>query len=104
MLRLLAGIVFAATALAQPDAITNIRQLSLQGRFPQAEAAARKLVAEIDARDHGKDSPELSEALRALVATLIHSPKVKDPEEGAIAERALSVSERVFTPGDLEFI
>src|SRR5258705_7990769 len=104
MRRLLAALAFAGTLVAQPDPVDNIRKLAAQGRFPQAEAAARVLVAQIDERDHGKDSEELSEALRTLVSTFIHSPKVKDPEEDAIAERALAVSQRVFTPSDLPYI
>src|SRR5258706_4640128 len=102
--RLLAGLAVAAFGMAQSDAIRNIHDLTSHARFPQAEAAARALVAEIDKRDGGKDSVELADAREALVSTLLPSSKIKDPEERAIAERALAVSERVFAPGDLSLI
>src|SRR5581483_11210872 len=76
---------------AKIDSAREIEAMIERGEFVKAEAAARALVAEIDADNRGEDSVELAEALSVLVDCFYRTSRVKDPAEHAIADRALAV-------------
>jgi CHAT domain-containing protein/Tfp pilus assembly protein PilF len=69
------------------------------GSYAEAEAAARPLLAEIEARD-GPDSLRVAEVLDVLVEALTELGTFREPDLLADAERAVRVKERSLGPED----
>lgn len=65
-------------------------QLVIDGRFAQAEVAARAQLACAEARC-GRDSIEAADACQILTQALRRGDKTGDPETLALAERAVSI-------------
>lgn len=89
---------------AKLDAAAGIESMITAGQFANAEAAARALVDEIDADNGNRDSVELAEALSVLMDCFYRTSRRHDPWEHSIADRAVAVGQRLFTPGDRHMI
>jgi CHAT domain-containing protein len=75
------------------EAAEKIRKLSKEGRYRDAEAAARVLVEQVEAAS-GRDSLEAAAALDLLVEALWQGGKSTEPEARELAERAVAIKER----------
>ena len=89
-------VALASPAHAQPlESIDALRRLIREARFPEAEAGARRLLAETEAAT-GPESVETAEVLEALVEALWRGGRVRAPETKTLAERALAINEARF--------
>jgi CHAT domain-containing protein len=95
----------AATALAcgqgspgeDPVSQETVVQLVLAGRYSEAEVLARRALVEAEARS-GTHSKEAAAVLDVLLEIGFYSKRIRDPEDQALADRALALSEEVFGP------
>jgi CHAT domain-containing protein/tetratricopeptide (TPR) repeat protein len=71
----------------------------MQGRYAEAESAAREQLAAVE-KAHAADSPQTLEALNPLVESLWRGGKAGNPESRQLAERAQSVAEKTYGPDD----
>jgi CHAT domain-containing protein/tetratricopeptide (TPR) repeat protein len=67
------------------------------GHYPQAERAAKELLAEVE-RTRGSDSPQAAEALDLLVQALDLDGRDSEPQTRILAERAVRLKERLYLP------
>ena len=74
--------------------------LIAQGRYAEAETLARQQLAAAEGA-HGPDSAEAADALDLLVEALWRNGKEKSPGAGDLAERAVSIRERVGGAGSV---
>jgi CHAT domain-containing protein/tetratricopeptide (TPR) repeat protein len=85
---------------AQPiEPVDALRQLIREARFPEAEAGARRLLAETEATT-GRESAETAQVLELLVEALRRGGRARSPEAKALAERALAINEARFGAAD----
>lgn len=75
----------------------TIRSLLKQGRYRDAEADARRLLAQVEAAS-GPESTEAAEALDLLVEALWQGGKSTEPGSRALAERAVALREKTLGP------
>ena len=83
---------FRARAQA-PDGLETIRKLITDGRYADAEAAARDQLASVETAALDSDSLRAARILDALVEALWRGGKVRAPETKALAERAIAIKE-----------
>lgn len=75
------------------EASENIRKLTKEGRYRDAEAAARVLLKQVE-EESGSDSLEAAAVLDLLVAALWQGGKSTEPESRELAERAVAIKEK----------
>jgi CHAT domain-containing protein len=88
----------AAVALAfgqYSSGVGVIRQLILDGRYTEAESMARGALAEAAARS-GAHSKDVAEVLDCLLEVLAGSNRIRNPEDQALADRAVALNEELF--------
>jgi CHAT domain-containing protein/Tfp pilus assembly protein PilF len=82
------------TAGASADEIDAIRSEIEEGRYAEAEAAARELLKEVEASD-GSDSLQAARVLDVLVEALTRSGGLANhPDARTLGERAVEIKER----------
>jgi tetratricopeptide (TPR) repeat protein len=94
----------AAVALAcgqQASSEGAIRQLISDGRYTEAESLARGALADAEARS-GAHSKSVAEVLDDLLDILYYSGRVRNPEDQALANRAVALNEELFGPASPE--
>jgi CHAT domain-containing protein/tetratricopeptide (TPR) repeat protein len=87
--------VAASAGLAevrQPDPLDPLRTLLREARYAEAEAGARTLLAETEAR-HAADSVAGAQVIDVLVEALWRGGKIRSPETRQLAERAVAIKE-----------
>ena len=72
-----------------------IRKLISDGHYTEAEPLARRALADAEARS-GTHSKDAAIVLDDLLEILIHSSRIRDPQDQALASRAVALSEEVF--------
>lgn len=77
----------------------NIRKLYKDGRYRDAEAAARVLLKQVE-EESGRDSLEAAAVLDLLVAALWQGGKSTEPESRELAERAVAIKEKKLPKTD----
>ncbi|MBI1950137.1 MAG: tetratricopeptide repeat protein, partial [Acidobacteria bacterium] len=82
--------------------LDSVRRLLEKGRYAEAEATARALLVKVEAAG-GKDSLEAAGVLDLVVEAGLSMGKSKDAETRVLAERALSIKEKVLGPDHPEF-
>lgn len=88
----------AAPTNASPAAnLDEVQGLLTDGRFTDAEVAARDLLARVEGA-RGADSIEAAGVLDVLVEALWRGGKTEDPESQRLAERAVAIREQVLGP------
>ena len=87
----------AAIADSAEQGLDGVRALIKTGKFPEAEALARGLLASAE-QQQGARSPQAADALDLLVEVLWRARKVKDSSARELAERAVSIRERGAPP------
>ena len=85
------------TEAAAPPTIEAIGELIRTGHYPEAEAAARQLLPQVEAA-HGPGSIQVAALLDLLVGALWQGGRAKGPDTRALAERALAIKEQVDGP------
>jgi tetratricopeptide (TPR) repeat protein/CHAT domain-containing protein len=75
----------------------TLQALVVDARWPEAEAAARTLVAQRAAAD-GEDSPAYAAAVDLLVDVLVRSGRWNDPKTKELAARAVDIQTRRLGP------
>jgi CHAT domain-containing protein/Tfp pilus assembly protein PilF len=88
-------------AAAQDEATSAIRTLLDEARLGEAEALARKLLADRETR-HGAGALETAEALDLLVDVLFRAGKAGSDEPKSLAERSLRIREAALGPNAVE--
>jgi CHAT domain-containing protein/tetratricopeptide (TPR) repeat protein len=88
-------------APAAADPLEAIRAQLKAGHYPEAEAAARALLAAVEA-DKGPDSVETAAVLDLLVESRWRGGRTRDPEVQAFARRAVAIKEKALGPEHLE--
>jgi tetratricopeptide (TPR) repeat protein/CHAT domain-containing protein len=83
------------TTEAGTETIEAIRTLIEDGRYAEAEQAARELLKDVEARD-GSDSLQTARVLDVLVEALTRSGGAGDPESRKLGERAVEIKERLL--------
>lgn len=83
---------------ASADGLQEARHLLEDGRYPEAERAARARLERLDASGAG-DSPEAAEALELLSEALRRAGRILDPATRASAERAVAIRLRTVGAG-----
>ena len=78
---------------------TSVAALIDDGRFEEAEAAARTALSEAEAA-HGERSAAAAGALVSLVDALVVQGRSGAPATRALAERSVALHEELFPPGD----
>ena len=96
---LLAAVVPAAASGS--DALGKVRDLRADGRYEEAEAAARALLAEVEA-ESGPESLPVAEVLDELVNILWRAGRAREPETFELARRAADIKTNVLDPDDPE--
>src|SRR6266508_3256102 len=81
------------------EASENIRKLTKEGRYRDAEAAGRALLQSVEAASGG-NSPAAAEALDLLVEAMWQGGKSTDPEARELAERAVAIKEKELPHND----
>ena len=83
--------------LSPPDstALEEIKTLIKEGKYAEAEAQARELLAEAEVR-HGAESPQAAEVIDQLSVSLYQGGKVSEVESEELAERAIAIKEKSF--------
>jgi CHAT domain-containing protein/tetratricopeptide (TPR) repeat protein len=89
----------AAEAPNQETSIEALRKILLQGRYAEAESAAREQLAAVE-KARAADSPQTLEVLNALVESLWRGGKAANPESRQLAERAQAIAEKSYGPDD----
>lgn len=93
---LVAGEASGVAPAAEPDA-QAVRKALTDGKFADAEAMARSLVAAARA-GAGPDSLQAGQALDLLVDALVRGGKSADPESLDLARRSLAIKEALLGP------
>src|SRR5438309_692854 len=75
----------------------TFNQLLTDGRYVEAEANARSVLADAEAR-HGRESIEAALALEMLTEIYFHGDHVRDPEGEAIGLRVIAIKENLLGP------
>src|SRR5262245_7021549 len=100
---LLAGVVAAhppaAAAVDHAKAVAEVHTLYETDRLPEAEVAAKRLLATIQ-HDLAPDAPEAIEVSGLLVRVLMSIGKKRLPEAVLLAEDAARAAERAYARGD----
>jgi tetratricopeptide (TPR) repeat protein/CHAT domain-containing protein len=78
------------------DTIPTASQLARDGRYAEAEAMARRLLAEAERRE-GRESNQAADALDVLVVSLFRQGRYGDPEVLKLAEENVALRERLTT-------
>ncbi len=100
-----AAILLATMAIAGgmvDGDLDSVRLLLEKGRYVEAEAAARSLLVKVEGAS-GRDSLEAAGVLDLVVEAALSIGKSEDPETRVLAERALSIKEKVLGPDHPEF-
>jgi CHAT domain-containing protein/tetratricopeptide (TPR) repeat protein len=92
MLILVSGAGGLHSRAQAPDGLDTIRKFIVDGRYVQAEAAARDQLAATEGAAR-PDSLQTARILDALVEALWRGGKVRAPETKALAERAIAIKE-----------
>jgi tetratricopeptide (TPR) repeat protein len=87
----------AAQEAQAPQTIDQARGLIKEGKYAQAEALARRLLAEAEVT-FGADSLKTAEVLDVLVEALFRGGKAKQPESREFAERAIAIKKNILGP------
>lgn len=82
---------------ALQEATRELEGLLREGRYRDAEAAARRVLAEIAGRE-GPDSLAAADVMQLLAEAMRLGGKIIDPETHRYAERAVAIKERVLGP------
>lgn len=90
-----------ARAADTPGDLAAVRVLITDGRYADAEHAARELLARVESVD-GRESLAAANTLDALVESMSRGGKATDPETIRLAGRALSVKEKILGPEHLD--
>lgn len=100
MIRTLAACLAAAVLACGQEGPSEgaIRQLILSGHYSEAEPLARQVLADAEARS-GTHSKDVAKVLDDLLEIFFHSSRIKDPQDQALADRALALSEEVYGHG-----
>jgi len=77
------------------------RLLIEAGRYAEAEALAREMLAETEGA-HGTDSVEAAEVLDVLVESLWRGGKAQEPDTMTFAQRALAIREQKLGPDHVD--
>lgn len=99
----LAFLLILVTAVATPEqrpsdtAHAEIESFLRAGRFAEAEALARRVLADSEAKS-GADSLETGEALDLLVGVLVESERTTGEDARHLAERAVRLRESLAAP------
>jgi tetratricopeptide (TPR) repeat protein len=75
----------------------TFNQLMMDGRYVDAEANARSVLADAEAR-HGRESIEAALALEMLTEIYFYSDHVRDPEGEEIGQRMIAIKEKLLGP------
>ncbi len=99
-------VIGSGFAAGQPLWITRAHrhvfdQLMTDGRYREAEATARALIADSEAR-HGAGSIETALALEMLLEVYFYGNYVRDPEAEQAGFRALAIKEKILGPDHSE--
>src|SRR5262245_26835605 len=98
---LVAGLVVPPTSVALDRAIADVERLFGDGRGPEAVAAARRLVAQVERR-YGETSVEAARVRPQLVRVLCRGGQGEAAETLALAERAVREADLLpGPPGDV---
>jgi CHAT domain-containing protein/tetratricopeptide (TPR) repeat protein len=81
--------------------LAEIRSFLADGRYGEAEAAARSLVAALDAA-HGADSIELAPAADLLVDALLRNGRAGQAATKSLAERVVAIRDRSGPPANAD--
>jgi CHAT domain-containing protein/tetratricopeptide (TPR) repeat protein len=92
MLILVSGAGVLRSRAQAPDGLDTLRKLIVDGRYVEAEAAARDLLAAEEPADRS-DSLRTARILDAFVEALWRGGKVRAPETKALAERAVATKQ-----------
>ena len=103
MIRYLALSLAAAALLCGQEGPDDdaIRKLIQDGRFAEAESLARRALANAEARS-GAHSKAVAAQLDFLLETGVSSNRIKDPQDRALTDRALALSEELYGAASLE--
>jgi len=103
VIRNLAMFLAAAALLCGQDSSNDdaIRKLIQDGHYADAESLARRALAEAEARS-GPHSKAAAAELVFLLETAVSSSRIKDPQDRALTDRALELSEELYGPASLE--
>lgn len=96
---LLVLVVPAWTQDAAQDPIAEARQLVKQGKYADAEKRAADLLAELEARGEA-DASGGAAVLDVLVEARWRGGKAREPETRSLAERAVTLREKISGPED----
>jgi tetratricopeptide (TPR) repeat protein len=77
--------------------LDRIRHLIKEGRYAEAETAARALLGEAEAK-YGAESTEAADALDLLIAARLLGGKANDPESRSLVERTLELRQKTLGP------
>ncbi len=86
---------------AVTDPLGPIRVQIKAGHYPEAESAARALLATVEA-EKGPDSPEAAAVLDLLVESRWRAGRTREPEVLDFARRAVAIKEKALGPVHLE--
>lgn len=89
----------AASQTGLAEASAAIQKLIKEGRYRDAEVAARSLLAQAEDFS-GSDSPERAGILDLLVESLWRGGKASTPEARQLAEQAVAIKEKKLGPTD----
>lgn len=89
----------AASVREAPVSVDGVRKLLQDGRYEEAEAAARTLLATTE-ESTGCESLETADVLDALVESLVWGGKAQNGEAAELAERAVGVREKALGTTD----
>ncbi len=78
-----------------------VRKLVLDGRFSEAEPLARRALADAEARS-GTHSKDVADALDVLLEISEFSDRIRNPQDQALAERTVAVTEEAYGSGSKE--
>jgi CHAT domain-containing protein len=78
-------------------ALENIKKLTSDRRYAEAEQAGRVLLAEVEA-EFGPESLQVAEVIHAMFEALLRGDRANDPECQALLQRAVAIREKVLGP------
>lgn len=87
-------------AVADSTALEEIKALTENGQYAEAESQAWELLAKVEAQ-HGIESLEAAEVLDQLVESLWRGGKAGEPETQQLGERAVAIKEKFLGPEHL---
>ncbi len=77
------------------DTLESLRRLVKQGRYAEAETAARALLAAVE-ETSGRESLEAADVLDILVEALWRGGKAREAQSRELAERAIQIKEKTL--------